>query len=171
MSDAIRIAHIGVEYNESEGVSSYAGVEVRCRDSKTKLFMTGNFPNDYMSATVFVMVGAYETCMLSSSVDHFTMDAKGEFKWHSNGFVGEYPVRAATATGAWDKLNVQRTNGKGRRDMYILYGGDVVIVDHGKGKFKIFTPEGDPIEKEGLLAEVLGSAARMKRKVVWEESR
>lgn len=166
------IAHIAVDYSEKDGVTSYKGVKVICRSGKsiTKCFMTGDFPNDYMSATIFVMHGDYAGCMLSSSVDHFTMDANGEFAWHSNGFVGEYPVRAATSDGCWDKLNAQRVRGKGRRNVHILSGGDVVVVDQGRGKFRIFTPDGDPIEKSGPLVEVLGNAARMKRKVVWEET-
>ena len=161
------IAHLGVDALEGKNaLKSYKGVLIQCGSKKLR-FNTGNFPDDFMSATIAVMQGDYERCMLSSSVDHFTMDSKA-FVWHENACFGEYPVAKANGKNKWDKFSVQIPNKKERRDVYILSDGAVAVSNRGHGRYKILTPDGHQDHTFDSVEEVLKFAEQLKRKVTWE---
>jgi len=167
----MRIAHVGVRANEGKtACGTYKGVYVEC-EGKEVLFNTGDFPNDFMSATIHIMLADYEHAMMSSSVDHFTMDSGHAFAWHENDIMGEYPVKSVrdgSPVPKWDKFSVAIPKKQKRRDIYVLSGGSIVVSDRGNGKASVSTPDDEAQEipyKE--IKDVLDYAEKLKKKVGW----
>ena len=162
-------AHIGVDYKEFG--SDYKGVSIDFTkgNKKSKKFMTGNFPDDFMSAKIYLMHNDEIACsFFSSSVDHFTMDSKKKYGWRKNEVFGEYPVFTKNAKEKWDKLSVERTIEEGRRYLYILNYGSVAVLDRTEGQYRIITPDGHKDIQSNNIKKVLDQAEKLKKNIVWE---
>jgi hypothetical protein len=162
-------AHIGVEYKEFG--NNYKGVRIDFTqgNKKSKKFRTDNFPDDFMSAKIYLMHADEINCsFFSSSVDHFTMDSKKKYSWRKNEVFGEYPVLTKNAKEKWDRLSVERTIEEGHRDLYVLNYGSVAVLDRTEGQYRIVTPDGNKEVQSDNVNKVLEQAEKLKKKIVWE---
>ena len=171
--DAMKLGHISVKCVEFEGADSYKGVEASYRrpsgkSPKKKVFMTGDFPSDFMNAALWL---AYDeetdSTMLSSSVDHFLSDT-GDFAWKNNELMGEYPVHLSKTEDSWHELCMSAGNHKGSR-LWIQNSGSLLVRESGE-RFIIVSADGKVGDPLCTIEEALEKASSLERKVevTWE---